>query len=137
MMARSRFAIALLLAVVMGAATSCTASDTQQSEATSSAAPATSAGPAVLTPVVADVVAAPIPVTGSDGRVHLVYELRLTNTGSQPATITSLQVKGDGRTLVDLSGEALTPWFQALGGGPRTGTVLTPDSRGWCGSTRH
>ena len=91
----------------------------------------------MLTPVVADVVAAPIPVTGSDGRVHLVYELRLTNTGSQPATITSLQVKGDGRTLVDFSGDALTPWFQALGGGPKTGTVLAPDSRGWCGSTRH
>ena len=137
MMARSRFAIALLLAVVVGAATSCTASDTQQSEATSSAAPAASAGPAVLTPVVADVVAAPIPVTGSDGRVHLVYELRLTNTGSQPATITSLQVKGDGRTLVDLSGDALTPWFQALGGGPKTGTVLAPGQQGlvWIDAT--
>ncbi|MFC9554759.1 peptidoglycan DD-metalloendopeptidase family protein [Rhodococcus sp. NPDC056960] len=137
MMARSRFAVALLVAVVVGAATSCSASDTQPSEATSTAAPATSAGPAVLTPVVADVVAAPIPVTGSDGLVHLAYELRLTNTGSQPATIASFQVTGDGRTLVDLSGDALTPWFQALGGGPKTGPVLAPGQEGlvWIDAT--
>ncbi|MGW4336365.1 M23 family metallopeptidase [Rhodococcus koreensis] len=137
MMARSRFAVALALAAVVGVATSCTASDTQQSEATSSAAPASSGTPTVITPVVADVVAAPIPVTGSDGRVHLAYELRLTNTGSQPATITSLQVKGDGRTLVDLSGDALTPWFQALGGGPKAGNVLAPGQQGlvWIDAT--
>ncbi|MFE5706457.1 M23 family metallopeptidase [Rhodococcus koreensis] len=137
MMARSRFAVALALAAVVGVATSCTASDTQQSEATSSAAPASSGTPAVITPVVADVVAAPIPVTGSDGRVHLAYELRLTNTGSQPATIASLQVKGDGRTLVDLSGDALTPWFQALGGGPKAGNVLAPGQQGlvWIDAT--
>ncbi|MBC2639325.1 MULTISPECIES: M23 family metallopeptidase [unclassified Rhodococcus (in: high G+C Gram-positive bacteria)] len=136
-MARSRFAVALLVAVVVGAATSCSASDTPQSETTSPAAPATSTGPAVLTPVVADVVAAPIPVTGSDGLVHLAYELRLTNTGSQPATIASFQVTGDGRTLVDLSGDALMPWFQALGGGPKTGTVLAPGQQGlvWIDAT--
>ncbi|RZK95312.1 MAG: M23 family metallopeptidase [Rhodococcus sp. (in: high G+C Gram-positive bacteria)] len=136
-MGRSRFPVSLVLAVVAGTAIACSAADTQQTEPTSSTAAAASSGPAVLTPVVADVVAAPIPVTGSDGLVHLAYELRLTNTGSQPATITSFQVAGDGRTLVDLRGDALTPWFQALGGGPKTGTVLAPGQQGvvWIDAT--
>ena len=37
------------------------------------------AGPSVATPLVARVLAAPIPVPATDGKVHLAYELLLTN----------------------------------------------------------
>jgi murein DD-endopeptidase MepM/ murein hydrolase activator NlpD len=46
----------------------------------------------VLTPVVAEVLHAPIPFAGSDGRTHLVYELETTNFSSGNPTIEQLQV---------------------------------------------
>lgn len=49
---------------------------------------AAKASDTVLTPLVADVLSAPWPVTGSDGKRHLVYELRVGN-----ATPDAVQVK--------------------------------------------
>ena len=46
----------------------------------------------VLTPIVAEVLHAPIPFSGSDGRTHLVYELKTTNFSSGETTIEQLQV---------------------------------------------
>jgi hypothetical protein len=45
-----------------------------------------------LTLIVAEVLHAPIPFVGSDGRTHLVYELKTTNFSSAETTIEQLQV---------------------------------------------
>ena len=38
----------------------------------------------------------PIPVTGTDGKVHVAYELSVLNSGPRPATITKLETLADG-----------------------------------------
>ncbi|ANI42695.1 M23 family metallopeptidase [Mycolicibacterium vaccae] len=38
----------------------------------------------------------PIPVTGTDGKVHVAYELSVLNSGFRPATITKLETLADG-----------------------------------------
>ena len=41
----------------------------------------------LLSPVVATVLAAPQPVEGSDGRIHLAYELQLINRTGATVTV--------------------------------------------------
>jgi len=48
--------------------------------------------PIVLTPIVLRVARPPIPVLGSDGRYHLVYELELTNVTPRRAIIEHVAV---------------------------------------------
>ena len=45
-----------------------------------------------FTPIVAEVLHAPIPFAGSDGRTHLVYELDATNFTSGKTAIKRLEV---------------------------------------------
>jgi Peptidase family M23 len=71
--------------------------------------------PAVATPVVAEVLAAPVPVPASDGRVHLAYEVELTNVLAQEVTLTSLVVLDRDAALLNLSGEELGNWTRILG----------------------
>ena len=96
--------------------------------ATTSAAapePPPSTGPAVATPVIADVVAAPVPVPGTDGKVHLAYELQLTNVLDQEVTVTSVGVREGDRTYLDLSGDGLSYWMRIIGN-PAPATKLGP-----------
>jgi murein DD-endopeptidase MepM/ murein hydrolase activator NlpD len=48
--------------------------------------------PLVITTVAPD----PIPVTGTDGKIHVAYELSVLNSGPRPATITKLETLVDG-----------------------------------------
>ncbi len=48
--------------------------------------------PLIITTVAPD----PIPVTGTDGRVHVVYELELLNDSPRPATISRIDTLADG-----------------------------------------
>jgi hypothetical protein len=50
---------------------------------------------------------APQAVFGSDGRERVEYDLVVTNVFSADATLESLAVRGDGRRLLTLSGDAL------------------------------
>jgi Peptidase family M23 len=121
-----------VLAIITAA---CSASDapsggTASSEAastspTASPAPTPSTGPAVATPVVAGVVAAPVPVPGTDGKVHLAYELKLTNVLDQEVTVTSVGVREGDRTYLDLSGDRLSYWTRIIGK-PDPATKLGP-----------
>ena len=55
----------------------------------------------VVTPVVASPWSrAPIPVPATDGKVHLAYELQLTNVLTQDVTLTSLAVVAGDQTLL-------------------------------------
>ena len=62
---------------------------------------------------------APQYVHGSDGRVHVEYDLIITNVFTADATLKSLEVRGDGRRLLVLRGAALAAvTLPPLGSGP-------------------
>ena len=48
-----------------------------------------------ITPVLLEVRDVPVAFAGSDGKTHLVYELRMTNFSSGNATIEQVEVVGD------------------------------------------
>ena len=69
----------------------------------------------------------PLRVTGSDGMVHLEYDLVLTNVFTTPVTITAIDVlTPDGQSLLRLEGDALEAMTQPLVGS--TPTDLVPQS---------
>lgn len=123
-----------LAALSLGAAAllvaSCTPPSEQPSDqtSTSSAAPATSSsvvaqpepstaaeGPSVLTPVTGSVISAPIPVPGSDGKIHLAYEVELINRMPDEVTVTSFSVLSSDKALLSLSGDQLKDWMRVTG----------------------
>jgi Peptidase family M23 len=71
--------------------------------------------PSVATPVVANVIAAPVPVPATDGKVHLAYEIQLTNVLAQEVTLTSLVVLDRDVALLNLSGDQLANWMRLIG----------------------
>ena len=90
-------------------------------------APAATAAPSPdpdgFTPVVQDVVAPPWPVEGSDGRLHLVYELQLLNTIPVPWRVTGVTVRsarGRGRALASWTGPRVREVMRSLGDGRDT-----------------
>ena len=48
-----------------------------------------------------------MPLTGSDGRTHLVYELWITNASGADAVLEKLEVLDGERVLLTLEGPAL------------------------------
>jgi hypothetical protein len=68
-----------------------------------------------MTPVLLTVEDAPVPFMGSDGRVHLVYELWTTNFSSAEVTVEKVEVLGDGNVLQSLDAAAVAGRLQAAG----------------------
>jgi Peptidase family M23 len=69
----------------------------------------------------------PLRVTGSDGMVHLEYDLVLTNVFTSPVTITAIDVlTPDGQSLLRLEGDALEAMTQPMYG--RTPMDVVPKS---------
>lgn len=132
MTSRALTASAPLAAVLVLTACSSPGPDTVPA-ATSSAAPPPAAAPAspsppgqtVATPVLGRVLAAPVPVPASDGKVHLAYELQLTNTLDQDVTLTSVDVRAGGETLLSLPADRLAYWTRIIGS-PTPTTTLGP-----------
>jgi hypothetical protein len=103
------------LALVVGCSTS-TESSTQTTESESSAPnKSANAAPAAATPMLGRVLAAPVPVPATDGKVHLAYELNLTNSLGQDITVESVTVNAGDRKLLALSGEDLAAKTRILG----------------------
>lgn len=71
----------------------------------------------VPTPFVADVLRAPIPAAGSDGRRHLVYELRIGNTTGSGLALNKVEVLDEpsGKLLLSLDRDDLGKRF-SIGG---------------------
>jgi hypothetical protein len=69
----------------------------------------------MATPLIANVIAAPIPVPATDGKVHLAYELQVTNVIAKELTLTSLAVRAGDQTLLNLSGDQLAHWTRVFG----------------------
>jgi peptidase M23-like protein len=118
------------IAVLVGIAAlivSCT-SPTETSSAPTTSTTTTAApdrGPSVVTPLLASVLAAPIPVPATDGKVHLAYELQLTNVLNQELTLTSVDVRATDRSLLNLTGDRLAYWTRVMGN-PSATTKLGP-----------
>jgi hypothetical protein len=74
-----------------------------------------------VTPLLVSVLAAPIPVPATDGKVHLAYELQLTNVLNQELTLTSVDVRAADRSLLSLAGDRLAYWTRVSGN--RTATT--------------
>jgi len=102
------------------------------------AAPAGAAAPHQdpdgFTPIAQRVVAPPWPVEGSDGRVHVVYEVQLANTIPVPWRVTGVTVRaatGRGRALASWKGARVGDVMRSLANGrdarrigPGEGAVL-------------
>jgi hypothetical protein len=66
----------------------------------------------------------PLRVTGSDGMVHLEYDLVLTNVFTTPVTLTAIDVlTPDGQSLLRLEGDALEAMTRPLVGSTPTDLV--------------
>jgi pimeloyl-ACP methyl ester carboxylesterase len=93
------------------------------------ATPIQSGSATQFTPLLDSVLSSPHWFTGSDGQVHLVYELLLTNAIPTPITVSRVEVldADSGATLVRLSGEALLA-AMSLGTSPETSAVVLPPS---------
>ncbi|MEI9980776.1 MAG: M23 family metallopeptidase [Edaphobacter sp.] len=76
-----------------------------------------------MTPLLLGVQDAPVPFTGSDGRVHLVYELWVTNFSSGDVVVKGVVVLGDGGVLANLDGAAVASRLQAAGTRESAGTL--------------
>ncbi len=100
MSSRTRSAVAFAAAILIGvvAATPSRAADIQ------------------LTPIVADVLWAPQPMRGSDARVHLVYELRLSNPTPFTLALETIEVVDEtGRVLLTMDKDTIGQRF-SIGG---------------------
>jgi hypothetical protein len=71
------------------------------------AAPARAAIPQ-FTPISASVQAPPEPVIATDGRRHVVYEIRVQNTTDASVDVQRLAVRANGRTVLAFAGAELT-----------------------------
>lgn len=130
---RTTLAIVSTLALVAACANSNQPSSTTQStttpvEQTPSAAPPAPPAPVAeavqVTPVLASVVAPPVPVPATDGKVHLAYEVQLINAMSDAVTLKSLSVRAGSQDLLTLAGDQLQYWTRALGAAQTPTTTL-------------
>lgn len=76
-----------------------------------------------MTPLLLAVHDAPVPFMGSDGRVHLVYELGVTNFSSADIAVEKVEVVGDGATLQTLDSAAVATRLQPAGVRESAGTL--------------
>ena len=84
----------------------------------SSAQPGTGVRPGTqFTPITASTLTVPEPVNGSDGRIHLTYELLLTNVTALPVRISQVEVldASTHQALLNLTGTALRAEFTPIG----------------------
>jgi hypothetical protein len=107
----------LVLLTIAALTVACTSStETPSGSTTSTLLSATpDTGATVITPLIASVVAAPVPVPATDGKVHLAYELQLTNVLDQEVTLTSVDVRAADRTLLNLAGDRLAYRTRVMG----------------------
>ncbi len=71
------------------------------------------------TPVLLSAASRPIPFRGADGRVHIDYELQVTNARAVPVKLVSLEVldAATGKVLSTVAGADVANTFSLLGGG--------------------
>src|SRR5882757_1666039 len=108
--------LAAILGVALLVAGCSSSAEPPAQSAERSPAPSTAVEPAAATPLLVEVLSPPIPVPATDGKVHLAYELQLTNALGQDVTVSSVAVKAGDKTLLTLAGDRLPYWMRTLGG---------------------
>src|SRR5882757_2891146 len=108
--------LAAILGVALLVAGCSSSAEPPAQSAEQSPTPSTAVEPAAATPLLAEVLSPPIPVPATDGKVHLAYELQLTNALGQDVTVSSVAVKAGDKTLLSLAGDRLPYWMRTLGG---------------------
>ena len=85
-----------------------------------------------FTPLIESVISPPHWFTGTDGKVHLVYELLLTNALTVPATVSTIAVLNadSGATLLRLTGPSLTSAMSLVTSPDAPNVVLPPATVG-------
>ena len=80
-----------------------------------------------FTPLTETALSTPRWFTGTDGNIHLVYELLLTNALALPVTVTAVEVRNadSGAILINLTGPSLLAGM-SLPISPDTPTVVLP-----------
>jgi murein DD-endopeptidase len=74
------------------------------------------AQPALALPIPLDIIAGPPPQPlAANGRIHLLYELRVTNFGAKPIELTKLDVLGDGGAIASYLGDDLDKLVMPIG----------------------
>jgi hypothetical protein len=68
-----------------------------------------------MTPALLAVEDSPVPFMGSDGRVHLVYELWVKNFSSSDIAVEKVDVLGDGKVLQSFDAATIAGRLQAVG----------------------
>jgi hypothetical protein len=91
------FAVLVLMALVVYASAGC------------------AGGTENMTPLLLEVQDAPVPFRGSDGLVHLVYELWMTNFSSAEVSVEKVEVLGADTVLQSLDAAAIAGQLQAAG----------------------
>ena len=77
-----------------------------------------------MTPVLLKVEDWPVPFVGSDGRVHLVYEVWMTNFSSGDVTVEKVEVLGGaGEVIEEFDAAAIAKRLQAAGRRESSGTL--------------
>jgi Peptidase family M23 len=76
-----------------------------------------------MTPLLLAVQDAPVPFMGSDGQMHLVYELGMTNFSSAEIAVEKVEVVGDGSVLQTLDAAAVAGRLQPAGQRESAGTL--------------
>lgn len=116
-----------LLAAAAVVLSACTVSPPEPpATSTPSVAPVADVPADAFTPVIGRVLSTPRALPSTDGRVHIAYELHLSNVTSQTATIEAIDVLDEGgQSLSRLDGDALLPWVVVSGTAP-PGRVLGP-----------
>jgi hypothetical protein len=76
-----------------------------------------------MTPLLLAVHDAPVPFMGSDGHLHLVYELGMTNFSSAEIAVEKVEVISEGATLQTLDTAAVAGRLQPAGQRDSTGTL--------------
>jgi hypothetical protein len=76
-----------------------------------------------MTPLLLAVHDAPIPFMGSDGQMHLVYELEMTNFSSAEIAVEKVEVISEGATLQTLDTAAVAGRLQPAGQRESAGTL--------------
>jgi hypothetical protein len=79
--------------------------------------------PENMTPLLLDMQDAPVPFKASDGRIHLVYELWMTNFSSGDVVVQKVEVLGDGDVLQTFDAAAIAGRLQAAGQRESAGTL--------------
>ncbi|ODU04330.1 MAG: hypothetical protein ABS81_10515 [Pseudonocardia sp. SCN 72-86] len=122
----------LVLAACSGSPTSAPAAE---SSAPPSAPPVPTGGidpSTAFTPVSATTLTTPAPVTGTDGKTHLAYELLLTNASPAPLRLDKVDVldAGNQNVLLSMSGATLGANSNLIGGDTGDEGTADPSTAG-------